>query len=469
VTFPDHYVFKDNLIGKSPQLVDAGWSDFRLRSDSPALGLGFKPLPAQQIGLVKDQYRTAIERVESRLDLVKPITVGSGGAAAGRVRLTLRNRGDVPVEATEYCMVRTMVPHEIQGYIMAEKQVAAIAGNSQWQFRIEPGQQVSREFNIAMLPGAAKNFSLLEIKTRGGRARPAWLRTQVVYPLVARLTRRPSTSMETGAEMLRLTVANTGKASISDTIKLTAKPSGLVKLDKLIPVNSAGIRYDFPVYLPFDPPRNQASVEIIAEGKSTQAARIVLPIEHRIPQLPVLDSLSDVKTLLDTQKPFGVYAGGAGPQEPNQKPFAEFRLGITMDDLVISGRVLDPKIIVTEALWTGSCIEVFGSTPGQERIGQVFLVPQSEQGPARGFRQDGNSTLPAPEIKVRSKAVEGGYEIQALIPLKLLSMGTMSGTSRFEIAVTTGTPETAGARRGTIFGSPKAYADNSYYGTLRWK
>jgi hypothetical protein len=32
--------------------------DFRLRPDSPAFAMGFKQIPAEKIGLYRDEYRT---------------------------------------------------------------------------------------------------------------------------------------------------------------------------------------------------------------------------------------------------------------------------------------------------------------------------------------------------------------------------------------------------------------------------
>jgi hypothetical protein len=50
----------DNLIAGDPGFVDQAKADFRLRPDSRAFKLGFKPIPIDQIGLVRDEYRPAI-------------------------------------------------------------------------------------------------------------------------------------------------------------------------------------------------------------------------------------------------------------------------------------------------------------------------------------------------------------------------------------------------------------------------
>ena len=48
---------KDNLTEGDPGLVAPEKGDFRLRDDSPALKLGFKPIPFDKIGLYRDEYR----------------------------------------------------------------------------------------------------------------------------------------------------------------------------------------------------------------------------------------------------------------------------------------------------------------------------------------------------------------------------------------------------------------------------
>ncbi len=64
------------LVG-DPRFVDVTKDDFRLKPDSPALKLGFKPIPTDRIGLYADRYRASwpvgnhqdAPREESRLDV----------------------------------------------------------------------------------------------------------------------------------------------------------------------------------------------------------------------------------------------------------------------------------------------------------------------------------------------------------------------------------------------------------------
>jgi hypothetical protein len=52
--------FKDNtFMETNPGFVDLTHENFQLREDSPAYKLGFKRIPAEEIGLYVDEHRSA--------------------------------------------------------------------------------------------------------------------------------------------------------------------------------------------------------------------------------------------------------------------------------------------------------------------------------------------------------------------------------------------------------------------------
>ena len=54
-----YLTLEDNLIDEDPHFVDAENLDFRLKDDSPAFKLGFKPIPIEKIGLYEDENRAS--------------------------------------------------------------------------------------------------------------------------------------------------------------------------------------------------------------------------------------------------------------------------------------------------------------------------------------------------------------------------------------------------------------------------
>lgn len=54
-----YLTFQDNLLDTDPLFVDAANLDFRLKEDSPAWKLGFKPIPAEQMGIYQDERRAS--------------------------------------------------------------------------------------------------------------------------------------------------------------------------------------------------------------------------------------------------------------------------------------------------------------------------------------------------------------------------------------------------------------------------
>ena len=61
-----YVVFQFNLLDLDPKFVDEAAGDFRLKPESPAFKVGFKPIPFEQIGLVADEFRVSTPSGQAR-------------------------------------------------------------------------------------------------------------------------------------------------------------------------------------------------------------------------------------------------------------------------------------------------------------------------------------------------------------------------------------------------------------------
>lgn len=124
---------KDNLVDADPGFTDPEFGIFSLRPDSPAWPLGFKPIPLDRIGLVRDVYRASIPpRVRAALRLLTP------DPAAGqpvRLQLLLRNDGAVAARGTALT--------ECSGVAGAE-----LTGATRVEFVLQPAE--TRKYELAV-------------------------------------------------------------------------------------------------------------------------------------------------------------------------------------------------------------------------------------------------------------------------------------------------------------------------------
>ncbi len=84
--------FEDNLLDQDPKFVDPAALNFRLRDDSPAVKLGIKPLPIDQMGLRNDGTRASWPVASPVRPMLKPpapaAKAGRKGAAVYQVPRT---------------------------------------------------------------------------------------------------------------------------------------------------------------------------------------------------------------------------------------------------------------------------------------------------------------------------------------------------------------------------------------------
>jgi hypothetical protein len=218
-----------------------------------------------------------------------------------------------------------------------------------------------------------------------------------------------------------------------------------------------------------------------------------MAVDYPLLSLPPADSPAALAAALAGEKPFPV-------QDAERRPLAECRWGVSGSNLAVHAVVRDASPERRPLQWEGSCVELFGSLPGRSSqnkptggyfpIRQVYLLPQAGPEPAAAFKRVNDQVVPAPEIAVLSTPVEGGYALQALVPLALLGAdadlilrsvffaGTyipvymlaqdpFPGRILLEARVTAPQPSPKPPRRGTIFGSRAPHADHNAFGRMR--
>ena len=454
-TYPDYFEFHDNLVDEDPGFVNSAFGLFQLRDDSPAYAkIGFKRIPFEQIGLVKDEYRTAIENVYTAIEIVEPM--GAEGQP-GRAVLRVRNAGDVPVEGTE--LIELKLQRHGPGVAHVEM-----------PYRAAPGEEAAYEFAVTLPVEHLQDLNEVYLFSRGERLRPCWMvmplayslesRLELLSPVIAGIAPRPG--------KLRLTVRNVGKQAVEREVTVQASPSANFPNG-----NSLHCRLE---------PGEEASVELAVapegrvvsrlqfttsgEGIKPAAAQAV--IEYPLVLLPTLP----VRALESALSAEPRYPVKATPGREAPAHVADLRFGLAGDCLAISGTVKDPRVAVTEMLWDGSCLEVYGTSPDRERIGhvfgnipigQVYLVPAYGDEPAKGYTFTDNAPHLMPDIQVETQPIGGGYAIQALVPLKYLAVNPDADRFLFEIMATTGFGAGITQRRANLFGSPSAYQDSGRY------
>jgi hypothetical protein len=266
-----------------------------------------------------------------------------------------------------------------------------------------------------------------------------------------------------GQATARLTVTNTSQSPVDDTVTLTLDPAGIAEIvgDATIAVRlqpGETMSHDFAVSLL---QKTMASGVYLVVPKSPrgQIVRVpspLLPIADRpLPRLPET-ALAAVAEALKEQP---VY-----PLEIDGKRIVDLRFAVAGTNLIVDAVVTDTNLKQGARPWKGSLFEIFAAAPNdQGGIHQIFLVPADAEAPARALIPSEGKQVAAPTIALQSQATATGYRLQAVVPLAMLGMAGPTGRVKLEFQVST-TLGDGKMHYGTVFESPRAYQDHSYYG-----
>jgi hypothetical protein len=453
-TYPDYFEFHDNLADEDPGFLDPAFGIFQLRNDSPAYAkIGFRRLPFEKIGLLKDEYRTAIENLYTAIEIVEPI--GAEGQP-GRAVLRVRNAGNLPAVGTE--LIELKLKRHGPGVACVEV-----------PYRVAPGEEAAVDFAVSLPAEHLHDLYEIYLFSRGERLRPCWTVMPLAYGLESRLELLEPIVAGVSAGRVRLTVRNVGKAAVDREVTVQASDGGLFPAGnglhcRLAPSEEAS--GEFAVAL--EPGRVISRVYLTTSGEGIKPSQAVAIVEYPLAGLPPI-SLDTVACALAAEPLLPVRQA---PLRAAAFHLADLRLALAGDCLALSGTVRDERVAITEGLWDGSCLEIYGAGPDRERIGhvfgnipigQVYLVPACGGQPAKGYAFTDNAPHFMPDIAVETYPVDGGYAIRALVPLKYLAVNPDADRFLFEIMATTGFGEGIAQHRANLFGSPSAYQDSSRY------
>jgi hypothetical protein len=276
-----------------------------------------------------------------------------------------------------------------------------------------------------------------------------------------------ATARAAGAVELRL--RNLSDQTVTDTAAISVLPAdaGSVSPTSVPFTLAAGEERTVQLTVNSDSDLGSVAVQVLRSPQGALLRAAAFPVRilgRRVEALPSVPQPAGIAGALSGQRLYRVYDNGV--------ELAVLRLAAADNHILLAGRVKDPRLGRAPIVWEGSCVEVFGGSADSSRIGQVFLAPRASGEPAGAFRLRGGKVTSAGSVKLRILTTSDGYEIAAAIPFELLTFSGDEEILLLEVRVTTGIGGSdggSGVRRGTLFGSPRAYESSAFYGALRYE
>lgn len=277
----------------------------------------------------------------------------------------------------------------------------------------------------------------------------------------------------TAPDQLEVTVENVGTLTASGSLRFKGWPAGQVKVARgaefafrrLAP----GARASQTVAVQIPDEVGVFYLETVPDGEGLVPA-LLLVRRRPVWKMARLAAAPDVAAVAAA-----LAKADAVVLQRFSETMAEARAGVGGEQLLLQVKVSDRGPAQREAPWEGSCIELFVAPeaaadedqPGAAKPGvvQLILVPPADGQPPRLLRQDAaRGPVPAPEIKGVCERCPEGYEIQALLPLKLLRLPAAVKAFRIEMAVSLRRKVDGPFVRATLHEAPAAYASPDGYG-----
>jgi hypothetical protein len=468
--FPDWFKFEGNVDTFDSVFVDEAAGDFRLDHSAAALK-DFKQIdiPVGRIGLT-DEYRLAKRAdVWTHIEEMTPIRLlDETHVAPGRVRITLTNRGNTHAKGTD-------VFHVVEKTMQATL-APKLLHRQPFNFSVQAGKQKVIELEVDVPADVALGLRDIKLLTRGEVIRPGRLDTQLAYRMDATVAVEEPLLAQAGAApgRVKLSLTNHTDAAVTTSVALRVEPadalvSALPTLaDVKIPARGT---WSTMLTVRVKPTAGTSLLRLSATAQGLKPNAAELPIVRTVPRFDESPSVDHLAELLADAAAYEVRKAGL------DHVGATLRFAVAGEYLAIHGQVNDKRQTRGPQVWQGSCIEVFATSPDRNRIGhvfgaipigQVFLAPHGGGQPDEGYRQDiaSNAQVLDKSILMRTRDNDAGYEISALIPLRLVALPPKADSFLLEVEVTYATAPDAAFIRAAMFGSKAAYRDSSMYGLM---
>ena len=145
---------------------------------------------------------------------------------------------------------------------------------------------------------------------------------------------------------------------------------------------------------------------------------------------------------------------------------ADLRMALAENYLALQVKVYDMRITMANADWDDAIFEIAASTPDTKVMRRLVFQPKTGVGDVTLYL-DGEKQATPMTIKWQSSHLkDGGYEIDALVPLNVLQIDPTTPTFLFEVATTVLVKTGGKPIFGSLFGSVEGYKDNAHFGTI---
>lgn len=185
-------------------------------------------------------------------------------------------------------------------------------------------------------------------------------------------------------------------------------------------------------------------------------SELMVQMSYAISRIPLLETPEQIaKTLAELP---------ALDIKNEDKVIGKVRCAISGEMLVVLANSLDKQVVVGNKPFDGAEFEVFGATSEGGKLGQVFLISGTRIVPAKGCYLKDTQIVSEPSILVSSTISDDGYEISALIPLKLFNIDHAARSFLLEIESNAVLQSGQNRQYYPLFGSPAPYQNTGKYG-----